>query len=490
MKTKKTERSTLKPDQDLGEVYFLKTTKGVFHPSAVKVKKDQEEKGSKQIKEEDTKFLSDKDLMPHPFNAKGLLWLMDNCEYFDACAHQIGTDIVSQGYELKVREGKKESKKEREKIEKFLDEPNFNEGDSFDKIVRNAVTDLESIGWMGIELARDKTQPTGMWNVPAHTLWVHKSRNKYCQERGNKKVWFKTFGYEKDVDTDTGDEKKKTSNPANELIFYNEYYQQSAYYGRPPILPSVGSAKGLVGIRDYNLSFFENYGIPIGWIVLEGKWKKGSEKKLTDFWDTNIKGTENAHKVAVLRVPREGKITWVPLESKDPKEGSFKDLDKKLRDRVLVPYRMPPYRIGIAEQGSLGGSTAKESSEIYADSVINPLKADIGRLFTRVIIRGCFKNEAYDLVFRKLDIRDELRELEQYQKKFEMAAMTPVQVMEALGMQIEDKIKENELLNQYYISSKYRPIDQGLEKEAGLIGDLQDLKQEVEEAIKENKGGK
>jgi len=485
--TMRTEKSILKPEQDIGEVYFLKTTKGVFHPSAIKVKKDQGGKSSKQIKEEDIKFLTEKDLIPHPFNVRGLLWLMDNCEYFDACAHQIGTDIVSQGYELKVREGKKESKKEREKIEKFLEEPNFNEGESFDKIVRNAITDLESIGWMGIELARDKSQPIGMWNVPAHTLWVHKSGNKYCQERRNKKVWFKTFGYEKDVDADTGEEKKKVSNPANELIFYKEYYQQSAYYGRPPILPAVGAARGLVGIRDYNLSFFENYGIPVGWIALEGKWKKDSEKKLNDFWNTNIKGTENAHKVAILRIPKEGKITWVPLESSNTQEGSFADLDKKLRDRVLVPYRMPPYRIGIAEVGSLGGSTAKESSEIYADSVVNPLKADMGRLFTKVIIRGCFKNETYDLVFRKLDIRDELRELEKYQKKFEMGTMTPIQVMEAIGIQIDDKIKENELLNQYFISSKYRAIDQVFEKEAGIIGDLEDLKQEVEDAIK---GGK
>jgi len=177
----------------------------------------------------------------------------------------------------------------------------------------------------------------------------------------------------------------------------------------------------------------------------------------------------------------------VPLESSNTQEGSFADLDKKLRDRILVPYRMPPYRIGIAEVGSLGGSTAKESSEIYADSVVNPLKADMGRLFTKVIIRGCFKNETYNLVFRKLDIRDELRELEKYQKKFEMGTMTPIQVMEAIGIQIDDRIKENELLNQYFISSKYRAIDQVFEKEAGIIGDLEDLKQEVEDAIK---GGK
>ena len=68
--------------------------------------------------------------------------------------------------------------------------------------------------------------------------------------------------------------------------------------------------------------------------------------------------------------------------------------------------------------------------------------------------------------------------------------MTPIQVMEAIGIQIDDKVKENELLNQYFVSSKYRAIDQVFEKEAGIIGDLEALKQEVEDAIKATKGGK
>jgi len=333
-KTTKGKSSSSKPNE-IGEVYLLKTSKGVFHPSQLKIEKNQEKKESKQVSDEDTKFLTEKDLKPHPFNVKGLLWLMDNCEYFDACVKQIGTDVVGQGYELKLVEGKKENKKDKEKIEKFLNEPNSNEEESFEKIVKNAVVDLESIGWFGLELARDKTQPLGIWNVPAHTLWIHKDKEIFCQERGTKKVWFKKFGSEKDIDSKSGKEKKGTSDPANELIYYKEYYQQSNYYGRPPILPSVGAARGLVGIRDYNLAFFENYGIPMGWIILKGKWKKGSEKKLNDFWNTNIKGTENAHKVVILRVPREGDIIWVPIESKEAKQGSFVELDKQLREESI-----------------------------------------------------------------------------------------------------------------------------------------------------------
>jgi len=490
MTEKKTTKTKTKPMPiskiEEAEAYFV-TDKGVFHPSAVKIQKDQDRKESKQLKEKEEKFLLEEGLVSLPFNVNGLLWLMDNSEYFDACVHQIAQDVVSRGHELRVKEGKKENSKEREKIESFLDEPNFNEDESFEKLVKNAVLDLEVIGWFGIELSRDEKEPTGLWNVPAHTIRVHENKKKFCQKREGRKVWFKTFGYEKDIDMETGEEKETTDNPANELIYYKEFNQQSDYYGRPPILPAVGAARGLVGIRDYNLAFFENYGIPLGWILLEGKWKKGTEKKLNNFWNTNIKGAENAHKVMILRTPSEQTIKWIPLESKQVKEGSFEKLEIILRNKILVPYRMPPYRIGIAETGSLGGSTAKESSEIYADSVINPLKADLGRLFTRVIIRGCFKNETYDLVFKELDVRDLLRELERYQKKFEMATITPIQIMEKLGIAVDKDLKENELLNQYYISSKYRPVDEGFEKEAGIIGDLQDLKREVEEAIRENK---
>jgi len=66
--------------------------------------------------------------------------------------------------------------------------------------------------------------------------------------------------------------------------------------------------------------------------------------------------------------------------------------------------------------------------------------------------------------------------------------MTPLQVMNALGIKLEDEDKNNEAPT----SSISYPPDISLwtrllEKKLGIIGDLQDLKQEVDEAIKHSK---
>ncbi|GAH97641.1 unnamed protein product, partial [marine sediment metagenome] len=91
-------------------------------------------------------------------------------------------------------------------------------------------------------------------------------------------------------------ERKEKIVLANELIFYKNYYPQSEYYGAPNILPSIGAVMGLIGVRDYNLAFFENYGIPAALIILKGRWSKDTAKQISDFIDVELKGSEQAHK--------------------------------------------------------------------------------------------------------------------------------------------------------------------------------------------------
>lgn len=57
-------------------------------------------------------------------------------------------------------------------------------------------------------------------------------------------------------------------------------------------------------------------------------------------------------------------------------------------------HRVPPYRISITRQGSLGGNTAIESSRIYYESVISPIQRKIEDQITKWVIKEGFESEA------------------------------------------------------------------------------------------------
>jgi len=450
-----------------------------------------EARSASQQRELEANYMADRGLIPPPFNAAGLLTLMENCSFYDACLRQIGRDVAGQGWDIKPIDPEAEENEVAKKIlSEFLSDPNTAEEEVTD-IIERLVIDWGLVGMMAMEVVRattvapaSETPPAegeepageetpspvygivnGLYHVPAHTIRAHKSGNKFCSIQGNTYTWFKRFGYDKDVDMNTGDEREpgapesiggKVFTPANELIVYLNYYPQSKHYGAPSILPAVGSVKALIGIRDYNLSFFENYGVPAAIVTVEGEWDEDSVKMLSDFIDVEIKGSNNAHKTLVINPPEGGKITWTPLVT-EVKEGSFKLYFKQLRDEVLVCFRMPPYRIGIEETGSLGGNIASESTRIYIDSTVNPLKKVINRIFSQKIVRDGFGVTDLEFELGSLDIRDLTAILDRGIKMFGVGAKTRNEIRIDMGLDSIDP-KVDPTADKYYLSSTYREV--------------------------------
>jgi len=463
-----------KPEDEYDESWvttaaYIYTTKGLFPISVLKAAERKEEKAkSTQLKEEQL-WLEQNDLVALPFDASSLLKLKDNCGYFDACVKQIAKDVIGQGWRLELREGKKENNKEKERILEFIENSGGERDETFEQTLERGLIDWGCIGWWGWEISRNKAGKNkslvnGMWHVPAQTIRIHKDFNKYCQVREDKKVWFKRFGLEEDINLETGkNEAAEGEKRANELIYYRNYYPQSDYYGAPNILSSVGSVVGLIGVRDYNLAFFENYGIPAALIILKGKWDKASAKKISDFLDVEIKGSENAHKTMCIHPGRESTFEYIKLGI-EVKEGSFAVYHKSLRDEVLVSYKMPPYRIGIAEEGSLGGTTAGESTRIYVASVVTPLEKDVERLVTQKLIVEGLKCENYIFELNELDLRNLDAEAARDQIYFSLGALTSNQILTRQGKKTYPEG------NQYFVSSTFLPIgEEQMEKRATII---------------------
>jgi len=473
-----TKEKSLSPE-DGGKVYYVKTTKGLFPLSSLlKAASNKKKVKTQQLRSK--RWLSERSLVPHPFSTTGLLYLEENSCYFDACVRQIAEDVVGQGWELKAKEGREgASKQDQERAIDFLTDPNETDEDIGD-IIKKAVIDWGSIGWWALETEKDPPidgRLIGLWHLPAHTVWVHKSKDKYAQIREGERVWFSRYGSGLRISSKTGNEIKGSENIAHELIFQVEYYQRSDYYGRPNILSAIGSVIGLIGVRDFNLAFFENYGVPTQLIILKGRWSAAAARQITNFLDVEVRGTSNAHKTLVLKPPAEGEVEVKPLAT-EIKEASFRFYQKMLRDEILSAYRMPPYRIGIAETGSLGGSTAAEATKIYVSSIIEPLKRLTGRIITNKLIRDGLGVNDYTFEWKKLDTRDQDALVKRLQLQFMMGSVNPNEVRRELG---REPRKDPEA-EQYYVAANYVAIgSEELEKrEATVMNTLEQLAAQIQ----------
>lgn len=377
---------------------FVHTSKGVFPYEMLR--KAEVKSSSKQLAEIEG-WMAINDLVAPPYSPEALLTLYESNPIFWRCVNQLAIDVAGLGWKLQVREGKKDNEKELTRLKEFLVHPNPD--DSFRSILKMLLIDWGAVGWFGIEVQRNNKQEVGeIHHVPAHTLKVHVKKKKYAQCRNNKKVWFKKWGEIKDISYKDGKQRKGLGrDKANELIFYKAYYPKSDYYGVPNIISAVGDMVGLIGLRDYNLAFFENFGVPAALIILEGEWEPGSDKKISDFLNKEIKGGDNAHRTLVIAEPENCKFKYEKL-SIEVKEGSFRLYEQARRDSIMIAYSMPPERIGVRIVGKLGGNVAEEATKIYVQGVVEPLQLDLEDIVNDKLLQS----EIYELKFKNVDLRD------------------------------------------------------------------------------------
>ncbi len=405
---------------------FIQTSKGVFPFS--ELKKAEITKSSKQLKAE-TKWLTENDLVPYPYPPDTLLTLYESNPVLYRCVNQLAIDVAGLGWNLQLKKDQKENTTELKRLQTFLDKPN--EDEALRTIFKQLLIDWGAVGWFGLEVVRNnKKEIAELYHIPAHTLRVHKSNEKYCQSRNNKKVWFKKFGLDKDISITNGKEGSVSfDNRASELIFYKNFYPKSDYYGVPNAISATGDVIGLLSLRDYNLAFFENYGIPSAIIILDGEWEDDSEKNISEFLNKEIKGTENAHRTLVVTQPANCTFTYKPLVT-GVKEGSFKLYEQARREDILIAYSMPPERIGVRIVGKLGGNVAEEATKIYVQGVVEPLQTDLEDIINNKLL----ESEVYEFRFENIDLRDYTAEVERMLKQIEHSTMTPNEARNQLGL--------------------------------------------------------
>lgn len=405
------------------------------------------------------------------YNPDALARLLEINTYHYRCCYTKAQDVAGLGWGLSPVTAKENpSEIERETLNNFFTK-GISGADTLEELLTEAVVDWEAIGDLYLQVVREGNSADGvpalLSHLPSYTMRVHKDGNKFVQQRdaNSRKRWFKKFGYGFDVDMNTGQESAlgtlDSSIRASEVIHINHYFARSDFYGLPPVVPAIGAIEGMRALRDYNISFFDNFGVPSYAVYITGEYDLG--EKLDDGGDPDPEGEyvivrqikdhlneikNNPHAPMILAIPMaenatgEVKIEFEKL-AVEVKESSFRLYRKDSRDEIIVAHGVPGYRIGITETGNLGGSTAEDATGVYKNSVLAPRKQKLSAVITNKIIREGFDFTDWEFFFDDLDTDDEVHDVTVGTFMFQRAAMTPNDIIRNFGDRFGIAVVEN-----------------------------------------------
>lgn len=408
-------------------------------------KKKKKIKGKKGVGDVDTdkiaetreRFSGIKDLVTPPYTMLSLTRLPLVNTFHNKCISVKAADVVGKGYRIELIEGLSKDEAQIKRLQEFIREAP-EKGRTFGQIINNWVVDRLTTGNGGLEIARDaKKMPALLTHIPFYTLQVHKDNKRWCHIVGTEEVWFKRFGVKENYTKKDGKEQNKfdMKTTAHELLLLQNYTSLSSYYGIPEIISAISAIMGNKFEADYNLQFFQNMAIPrYAIIVTGGKLSTQIKRRIREYFIREIKG--NAHSTLYLEIPStesgmpDVKVDFKELDIRE-KDSSFRFYRKGLIEEILVANGVPPYKLGIAVLGSLGGNLGEELIDNYASGEIEPLQTEIEDMLylaTKEIAPN------YMIKFNDLDIRNEEKLCEINTKYVKEAIMSRNEAREPLGL--------------------------------------------------------
>ena len=404
-------------------------------------------------------------LVVPPYNLESLAYLPELNTYHDNCIKAKAQDSAGLGWEIKTAEDLKgeASSGQYDDLYGVLSA----QWPMLTTVLSRVMTDYDTIGNGYLECTRLAAEGPvqRFFHVPGYTLRVHRDKNKYCQQRGMKKRWFKRFGYECDIDKTIGTEHElgtlDQDKRASELIQFASFSSRSDHYGIPDGITALGAIVGARAAQEYNVKFFSNFGVPAYAVYISGDYDLGEKddqgkyaiiKDVEDYFN-NLR--REPHSTLILGVPSEAggqvKVEIVPL-AVEIKDASFRLYRKDNRDEVIHAHRVPPYRVGINETGSLGGSNAEESTKTYIESIINPRQEMIEQHFDHLIL-PTLKVTDWRFQLKEMDTKREEHDLEVAEVLMKNASMKPNEMIRFFGKRFGLEPDEaNEALEAYYMN--------------------------------------
>ncbi|MGB5105571.1 MAG: hypothetical protein WBP42_02545 [Candidatus Zixiibacteriota bacterium] len=240
---------------------------------------------------------------------------------------------------------------------------------------------------------------------------------KYCQQIGNKKVWFKSFGDPRSLNKLTGEFAKGDGRfplalEATELVF-DSYPSNNSPYGEAPWVSEIINIVGAKLAKDVNYLYFDNKGIPQFAILVSGGYLPSGEsgedvvEQISGFIETNIAGVQNFHKSMILQAmpykyedaaggekASPVKIEFVPLAQFMQQDALFQNYIKNNADAVLKKFRIAPALVGASTDYS--HAAVKEAKIISEQQAFAPLRHADDEMFNQILLSMGIRNWRFE----------------------------------------------------------------------------------------------
>lgn len=394
-----------------------------------------------------------------PLAPEKLLELAEENPIHGACINAKTVDSIGHGWEYQSRKKEKDEAEDKaratfgeEMDEKLLSlTPAF----PFPEILDQAKWESDAVGWAAWEVARKGDKPegeiVGLFALPAHTIRAVPRRGKrkgvWVQVIDEQRRYFVEFGSPLRVHRDTGKDAARGEAVARELILFRPYSYRSTYYAIPRWLAALVAAAETAAIREYNVSWFESSGMIDTLIHCSsdtGGVGVSEAKAIGDEIVAKMKEARGrGHATVITTGGPNSKVAVQPLGQarQGGREGHFGERREDLVKEILMAHQVPPYRIGWAEIGSLGGNAAREMLRAYRYGAVEPGQTLIESRLERTLFgpRGLdFAARGWRFALKDLDWEQLELELEQAVEGVRLGILSPNEGREKLGLDRKD----------------------------------------------------
>jgi hypothetical protein len=315
-----------------------------------------------------------------PYNPAEILRYKELDITYQTCVEIKADTAISLGYSFS---NYVENKKD---IKEFFKTPNRNFSDTMAGILRAMYVDLEDFHNGYLEFVRSGNKRS-IYYMPAKDVYIRpKMDSKGNMLRDVDKYLFIPSGSITPIELEPYPITKKVRDGVHYMLHFKIHSQNDLYYGSPQNAHLFDLIKLNYLSDQFNINFFSNGGQP-AWacLITGGKLSAKAYRKIKEFFETNLKGVANAHKMLFLSVPNEkATIKLIPLSKSIDEQ--FIHLTDKIQFKIALKCRVHPKLLGLNAGGGLGGGSAGITDlKLFIETVSKAAQSNISMLFNKFL---------------------------------------------------------------------------------------------------------
>lgn len=232
--------------------------------------------------------------------------------------------------------------------------------------------------------------------------------------QGTRLIYFKEFGASRDLDMWTGvwsapGEQIPMERRATEIIHLTGKKDARTPYGLPRWINNLPSVLGSRKAEEFNLSFFDQGGVPPLLITVAGGTLAKRTKEALD-QRFNTRNPAAKHQAVIMEVASSGRLdktqrVQVAIErfgSERMQDSMFQKYDERTSQLIRSSFRLPPLFVGQSEEHNF--ATAKASYLVAEAQVFAPERAEFDEHINLKLLRTMPEGENFSFVSKPLVI--------------------------------------------------------------------------------------